>query len=66
LTVGYVVLIGALGFLISTSVFLACFLIMVRERRPLLVVAVSVLVPLVVFIFFVKTMGIPLPEGTLF
>lgn len=66
LTVGFVISINFLGFLTSTLIYLLIFLIILKERRPLLIVATSLLAPLVIFLFFVKLMGIPLPEGLLF
>ena len=66
LTIGYVFLIRYLGFFVSSAIYLVCFLIMVKERRPVLIATTGLLVPLMVFLFFVKIMGISLPEGLLF
>ena len=66
LTIAYVFLIRYLGFFVSTVIYLVCFLTMIKERRPILIASTSLLIPLIVFLFFVKLMGIPLPEGLLF
>jgi putative tricarboxylic transport membrane protein len=66
LTLGYVLMIRHIGFFVGTVVYLIFFLIMVRERRPSVVSATAVLVPLAIYLVFVRIMKIPLPEGLLF
>ncbi|MBW2149359.1 MAG: tripartite tricarboxylate transporter TctB family protein [Deltaproteobacteria bacterium] len=66
LTGGFVALIDILGFLTSTSIYLLIFLLIVRERRILVIASTAIMLPLFVFLFFEKLMGIPLPDGLLF
>lgn len=66
LTLGYVLMIRHIGFFVGTVVYLIFFLIMVRERRPSVVSTTAVLVPLAIYLVFVRIMNIPLPEGLLF
>ena len=63
LTVAYVVLIERLGFFLSTFVYLAAFAWLGRYRRPLVVLASSLVGSLLLMFVFMKVVYVSLPLG---
>lgn len=61
----YAVTINWLGFIIaSTLVLSACFWV-AGERRLKIVLLIAILLPLILYFFFLKVAGIPIPLGIL-
>ncbi len=60
------VLMALVGFIPSMIVLNGAFLLFFRVRKPLLIAAVSVATPIVVFVVFQLVLRIPLPSGVLF
>ena len=50
-----------IGFLPSTALYLLLFLLMLGEKRPVVVVLVPVLATVAVWFFFAKALSVPLP-----
>lgn len=62
---GYVALIPVVGLPLASSLALAAGLVHFGERRALLVVTVALAVPLVLWAFFVRVAGVPMPDSLL-
>jgi hypothetical protein len=62
-TIAYVALIDVAGYLVSTVVALVGFLWLAGERRPLMIVAVTVAVSGGLYVLFQYGMQVPLPQG---
>ena len=63
---GYVVLLGWFGFLISTAVSIALFLVAVLNKRsPVLVAGLSLGLAFGIWLILGKAMGVCLPRGSL-
>ena len=54
-----------LGFVLATAIAVAALMVLAGERRILIVLPVSVLVPLVLHLFFTKAASVPIPGGVL-
>ena len=65
ITVGYVAVMGYLGFIASTIPYLAGFGIALGERRWARLGFFSVAVPLAIYLVFDATLNVPLPRGWL-
>ena len=65
LALAYVLLLVPLGYLVSTILFVAVLLPLLRVRRPLTVAACALGTPLVLGGIFGFVLGIPLPDGIL-
>lgn len=57
------VVMHCLNFSIASIVFVPLCMIILGEKRPLMVIAVTIGVPIVVYVIFEKVLGIPLPVG---
>lgn len=68
LLLGYVILFGKLGFILSSMVYLFLQMLILskkEERRMKLFAFISILVPIVMYILFVFVIKMPLPKGIL-
>ncbi len=54
-----------LGFVLTTALAVAALMVLAGERRVLVVLPVSILVPLVLHVFFTKAASVPIPGGVL-
>ena len=54
-----------LGFVLSGSLVLATSLILSGERRAIIIIALSLLLPISLFLFFYKVAYVPVPNGLL-
>ena len=54
-----------LGFILGGIVALICSLLLAGERRPLIIVSIAVMLPLLLFLFFYKVAHVPMPSGLL-
>jgi putative tricarboxylic transport membrane protein len=61
----YVALIQYLGIYVASAIFIFAFMIVIGRENPLKGVAVSVFVPLALFLMFEKWFLVPLPKGPL-
>ena len=52
-----------LGIYVASAIFIFAFMIVVGRENPLKAVAVSVLVPVALFLMFEKWFLVPLPKG---
>jgi len=62
---GFVVLLEPLGFVLSGTLALLAFLLWFGERRALVAIPISVLVPLFVYLIFLKGFALELPVGVM-
>lgn len=51
------------GFILSSSVALMVALTLAGERRPLIIIANALITPIILYLFFYKIAGIPIPLG---
>lgn len=51
------------GFIPSTVLMVAVYLLALGQRRPLVVLSISVLLPLLVLVVFTRILVVPLPRG---
>jgi hypothetical protein len=63
LTAGWVVVIERLGFITATVPYLFGFVVALGERRWLRVALFAILVPVVTYLVFDRTLNVPLPRG---
>jgi hypothetical protein len=63
LTFGYLPLVGHIGFVGTTFLYMLFFARVLGERRWLRLVLFAILVPLVVFALFSTALHVPLPRG---
>ena len=61
----FVVLLEPLGFVLSGTLALLAFLLWFGERRALVAIPISVLVPLFVYLIFLKGFALELPIGVM-
>ena len=61
--VGYYFLVEYLGMMVSSMLALFSFTLIYGERRLKFTVPLAVLVPLLLYLFFVKVANIPMPQG---
>ena len=54
-----------LGFVLSGVLALAASLVLAGERRPFIIIAMSLLLPISLFLFFYKVAYVPVPNGIL-
>ncbi len=62
----YYFLFQPLGFLLSSSLFMLAFLLLLGTRRWYALVFLSTMIPLSVYILFKTILGAPLPDGLLY
>jgi hypothetical protein len=55
----------SLGFVLSGALALATSLILSGERRAIIIIALSLLLPISLFLFFYKVAHVPVPNGLL-
>ena len=65
LLIAYALLIETLGFVLLSVLALAAFTFLAGERRLWLIATSSILLPFVLYFFFVKVANIPIPSGIL-
>lgn len=65
LSIGYVLLMDALGYLVSSVLYVAAVLVLLRVRRPLAIALCAVGLPAVLYALFGWLLGVPLPGGVL-
>jgi putative tricarboxylic transport membrane protein len=58
-------LLGLLGFIISSAIAIATLCYLAGERRPYLIALLAIITPLALYYFFVKVALIPIPAGLL-
>jgi putative tricarboxylic transport membrane protein len=63
LTFGYLPLVGRIGFMGTTFLYMLFFAWVLGERRWLRLVLFAILVPLVVYVLFSTALHVPLPRG---
>ena len=51
------------GFILSSSVALLVALPLAGEKRPLIIIANALIIPILLYLFFYKIAGIPIPLG---
>ena len=51
------------GFILSSSVALMVALPLAGEKRPLIIIANALIIPILLYLFFYKIAGIPIPLG---
>lgn len=61
----YAVLIGTVGFVLMSALVLAALTFLAGERRLWLIAANAVVLPFVLYFFFVEIANIPIPAGVL-
>lgn len=66
LTAVYIVLMGYLGYLITTPLFLASIMVLMGYVRRLLTPLIAILLTIVLWLLFVEALQVPLPVGSLF
>lgn len=54
-----------LGFVLTTAIAVALLMILAGEQRPLVIIAVAVIVPFGLHLFFTKAASVPIPMGVL-
>jgi hypothetical protein len=65
-TAAYIALLPLLGYYLCTALYFLAMALLFGNRRPLLVLLLTLLVPLALMLFFEKFMIIPLPSASLF
>jgi hypothetical protein len=63
LTAGWVLVIERLGFITATVPYLFGFVLALGERRWLRVALFAIVVPVVTYLVFDRTLNVPLPRG---
>lgn len=64
LTLGYILLIGHLGFTITTFLFLAsAILLLAKPRRPVLQIGIAAVMALAGYLLFIVAFGVRFPRG---
>jgi uncharacterized membrane protein len=53
------------GFVLGSALALLCLLLLAGERRPLMIIAIAIIVPSLLYLFFTKVANIPIPAGVL-
>ena len=62
----YFFVISYLGFLVSSVLFFASLMLLCGERQPLRILGFSLVIPIVILLFFQGLFQIPLPKLGLF
>lgn len=65
-TAAYIVLLPLLGYYLCTALYFLAMALLFGNRRPLVLLLLTLLVPLALMLFFEKFMIIPLPSASLF
>ncbi len=65
LLIAYVALIEAVGFYLATPFYLYITMWVLGQRKKKLMISISILMPLIVFVFFDLILGMQIPEGLL-
>lgn len=65
LLIAYVALIEAVGFYLATPFYLYITMWVLGQRKKKLMISISILMPLIVFVFFDLILGMQIPEGML-
>lgn len=65
LLIAYVALIEAVGFYLATPFYLYITMWVLGQRKKKLMLSISILMPLIVFVFFDLILGMEIPEGLL-
>lgn len=65
LLIAYVALIEAVGFYLATPFYLYITMWVLGQRKKKLMISISILMPLIVFVFFDLILGMEIPEGML-
>lgn len=65
LLIAYVALIEAVGFYLATPFYLYITMWVLGQRKKKLMLSISILMPLIVFVFFDLILGMQIPEGML-
>jgi hypothetical protein len=65
LSLGYVLLMDALGYLVSSGLYVVLLLLLLRVRWPLAIALCAIGLPAVLFALFGWLLGVPLPGGVL-
>jgi putative tricarboxylic transport membrane protein len=63
LTIGYAALLAPLGFVLSTPLYMAAAMWLLRLRSWLLLTVVPIVFTLLFFVVFVRVLRVPLPTG---
>jgi hypothetical protein len=64
-SIAYVALIQYLGIYVASAIFILAFMVVIGRENPLKGLAVSVAVPVALFLLFEKWFLVPLPKGPL-
>ena len=54
-----------LGFVLTTAIAVALLMILAGEHRPVVIIAVAVIIPFGLHLFFTKAASVPIPMGIL-
>lgn len=54
-----------LGFVLACAIAVAALMVLAGERKPHIILAVSILVPFGLYVFFTKAASVPIPAGVL-
>jgi putative tricarboxylic transport membrane protein len=65
-TVGFVIAVMKIGFLLGAAIATGFYLYVFNERRKWMYVIFIIVLPLVIYLFFESIMGLRLPKGSLF
>lgn len=63
--VAYVALIEVVGFYLATPFYLYLTMLMLGQKNKKIMLTISILMPLIVFVFFDLILGMEIPEGLL-
>lgn len=66
MTAIYITLMGYLGYLITTPLFLGGIMVLMGYTRRLLTPLIAILLTIVLWLLFVEALQVPLPVGSLF
>ena len=61
----YFLLLPTLGFVLLSTLVLLLMMLIAEERNPVVLIAVSLCVPMFLYLFFTKIANIPIPSGVL-
>ena len=63
LLAGYYLLLDILGMVVTSALALLTFMLLGGERRPVLIVAITVILPVALFLFFRYVANVSIPMG---
>lgn len=63
LFVGYVILVPFVGFLVSSIVFVFCFIRLIGRYSAILTAILAALIPILMWVLFARLLTVPLPKG---